>query len=100
MKGLDLRMADGSRHFASFPDTLDWYSLRDRLQATQGVQVTGFLTDDIAEAWIGFDFGGHRFTLNNPFGEYWAFVEDPSAPDSVLRDVGFVLDRILKAGRP
>ena len=60
---LDLRMKDGSRHFAALPETYD------------------------VEAWIDFKYRGHSFTLNNQCNEWWFFVDDPACPDGILRQV-------------
>ena len=88
----DSRMADGSRHFADLPETYnvqdpEWHQLHRHLQATPGVAVTGFLTDDVTEAWINFMYRGHCFSLNNPQGRWWIFVEDPTCPDEILGEV-------------
>ncbi|HRH38060.1 MAG TPA: hypothetical protein PK760_06930 [Flavobacteriales bacterium] len=83
----DIRMHNGNRHFASLPQTVMWYGLRDHLAKLAGARVTRFLTDDITEAWIDFTFRGHAFTVNDQFGEYWFFVDDPTCPDQVLNEV-------------
>jgi hypothetical protein len=85
----DLRMHDGSRHFFDIPERVDaeppeWHGLRKHLNALPDFQVTGFLTDYITEAWIDFRHQGHRFSLNNQHGSWWAFVDDPACPDAIL----------------
>ncbi len=81
-KLFDFRMADGSRHFADVP-WLPPLLLKQRLEANEGVRVTGFL-DGIDEAWIDFEYGGHSFTAHNPLNEYCLFVHDPFCPGDLL----------------
>ena len=88
---IDLRMHDGSRHFGGFPERgfaePDWFLLRDAIATLPGAVATGFVTDHVTEAWIDFTCGGHTFSLNNQCGEWWCFVQDPGAPDALLRSV-------------
>lgn len=87
----DLRMADGSRHFASFREgfgtVADWDVLRAAIGGLCSAVETGFVTDHVTEAWLDFTYGGHEFSLNNQGGEWWCFVRDPAAPEEVLRTV-------------
>lgn len=85
----DLRMNDGSRHFADVPERYDvehpaWHRLREYLSRTDGAELTGFVTDDITEAWIDFTLAGFKFSANNQHGNWWLFVTDPDCPDAVL----------------
>lgn len=84
---MDFRAHDGSRQFAELPQTVLWHALRDHIKRLRGVKMTGFLTDDITEAWIDFEFRGHSFTVNDQLGEYWFFVKDPECPDEILVQV-------------
>jgi hypothetical protein len=81
----DLRMADGSRHFAGIPQTISWYQLRDHLAATPDAVVTAFVTDHVTEAWIDVSYQGYHFQINDQYGEFWLFVTEVDCPDSVLR---------------
>ena len=80
-------MHDGSRHFSDLPETVDWYELRDYIDETPDYVLTHFITDDVTEAWIDFDYKGHHFSINNQMGEYWFFVSDPNCPDEILDEV-------------
>jgi hypothetical protein len=82
----DVRMANGSRHFADVPMRVPPSVLRQTLDADEDVRVTAFL-DGLIEAWIDFEYGGHSFSVHNPFDEYWLFVRDPSCPDEILSAV-------------
>lgn len=86
---LDIRMADGSRHFAEVP-AADARTLRRRLLDTPGVVVTEFI-DTITETWIDFEYAGHSFWIHSPFNDYWLFVRDPSCPETLLRHVKSLL---------
>lgn len=77
-------MHDGSRHFSSLPETVDWDLLRDHVATLPGAEVTGFITDHVFEAWIDFTYQGYSFSINNQFGDYWFFVEDVHCPDKIL----------------
>jgi hypothetical protein len=97
---IDMRMHDGSRHFAGLPETYDvaspqWYALRDHVAQLAGASLRGFVTDDVTEAWIDFEFRGQKFSLNNQHGEWWFFVDDPSCPDPVLHEVLDHFERLL-----
>ncbi len=83
----DLRMHDGSRMFLSLPESVPWNRTRDYITKLSGAVVTGYLTDNVTEVWIDFDYQGYRFTINNPCGEYWFFVHEASCPESVLKSV-------------
>jgi hypothetical protein len=87
MELLDIRMHDGSRHFVSLPESWPWDEFRDYLKVLDGVMVTDHLTDGVTEVWIDFEFRGHKFTVNNQFGEYWFFVDDPCCDEDILNAV-------------
>ncbi|WAS04042.1 hypothetical protein LQF76_08330 [Gloeomargaritales cyanobacterium VI4D9] len=84
---LNLIMNDGSRQFGELPQSLLWYKLRDHIGGLDGAAVTDFVTDDITEAWIDFSYCGYRFSVNDQFGDYWFFVDDPNCPDDVLQSI-------------
>jgi hypothetical protein len=86
-KLLDLIMNDGSRHFGSLPQTVLWYELRDHIETLEGAAITNFITDNITEAWIDFTYRGYRFSVNDQFGDYWFFVDNPQCPDNILEAV-------------
>lgn len=88
----DLRMADGSRHFGALPETYDpvrpqWHALRDRVGELAGAELVGFVTDDVTEAWIDFEYRGHRFGINDQQGQWWFFVHDPACAEEILTQV-------------
>ena len=84
VKLFTIEMNDGSRHFGESPQMVLWYELRDHIEKLAGAEITGFITDNITEAWIDFSYRGHRFSVNDQFGEYWFFVDDPECPDEIL----------------
>jgi len=87
VKLLDIRAADGSRQFAAFPESVSWTALREHIAGLPGAKETAYVTDQVTEAWLDFDYKGHAFSVNNPFGEFWFFVRDPGAPEAWLREV-------------
>ena len=89
-------MHDGSRCFLDLPATSDWCAVRDHVAKLPGAKLTGFLTDQITEAWIDFRFRDHRFTIHDPTGDYWFFVSDPNCPEQILVDVADHFGMLLR----
>lgn len=83
----DYRMNDGSRNFTDFPVIRDWYDVRDHVRLLPGAVLTGFVTDNVTEAWIDFTYRGHCFSINDQYGDYWFFVNDPDCPEEILKEV-------------
>jgi hypothetical protein len=84
---IDMRMHDGSRHFGGLPETYDvawpqWHRLRGHVTELVGATLRGFVTDDVTEAWIDFEFRGQAFSINNQHGWFCA-----RAPASVCHPV-------------
>lgn len=97
---LRIAMADGSRHFLELPETYDveqpeWHRLHAHARALDGATVTGFVTDDVTEAWLDFTCSGHAFSVNNQHGRWWFFVHDPACPDAVLHVVAAHFETLL-----
>jgi hypothetical protein len=101
---LDLRMNDGSRHFASLPEHYDaaapeWHRLRAHIRRMPGAEERGFSTDDLTEAWLDWAYRGHRFAANNQVGEWCLFVDDPTCPEEILSEVVDWCAQLLGSGR-
>ena len=86
-KLINIIMNDGSSHFGDLPESIDWHQLRDHIERLDGVQVTDFITDNVTEVWIDFAYRGQRFSVNNQFGEYWFFVDNPRCSEEILEAV-------------
>jgi hypothetical protein len=99
MELLNLRAHDGSRRFAALPQRVTWRKLRRHLESLPGLKVTGFLTDFVTEGWLDFTYREHKFTVNDQFGEFWFFVEDPAAPEELLNRVAEHCEVALRGGR-
>lgn len=84
---LNLRMSDGSRHFASLPEGRSWRALRHHLAQLPGVTLGELISDNVTEVWMDFRYENHEFTINSQSGDYWFFVRDPACPESALRHV-------------
>ena len=97
MELLNVRANDGSRQFAALPQTASWRKLRRHLEALAGVRLTDFVTDSVSEGWLDFTYDGQRLTVNDQFGQYWFFVDDPAAPDELLRRVAEHCHSLLHA---
>ena len=83
----DMRINDGSRHFVDMPEAVFFDEFADHVEKLQGAEITEFITDGVLEMWLDFDFRGHKFSVNNQFGDYWFFVEDPNCADDILLEV-------------
>lgn len=94
-KLFDIRAHDGSRHFVSLSANRDWYAARDHVARLSGAKLTGFLCDGATEAWIDFAYKNHSFTINDQFGEYWFFVDDPLCPEEILREIAVYWEQLL-----
>ena len=92
-------MNDGSRHFGELPHTKMWYGVRDHIKKLAGADLTDFITDHVTEAWIDFSYRHHRFSINDQFGAYWFFVNDPRVQTRFLkrycRILSFCSERLM-----
>ena len=84
---LEIKMTDGSRHFVDLPEVVFFDDFYDHAEELDGVEITEFITDGVLEMWLDFEFRGHKFSVNNQFGDYWFFVENPACPDDILFEV-------------
>lgn len=89
-------MRDGSRCFLSLRPGADWYAVRDHVSRLEGAELTGFITDEVTEAWVDFLYAGHKFSINDAPGDYWFFVTDPSCNDSILNVVAAHFSNLLE----
>lgn len=94
-KLFDHRMKDGSRNFADLPESVFFDELREIAKRFDNAIVTGFVTDWVTEVWLDFEYRGHKFSINNQYGEYWFFVENPNCPDEILLEVVEHFERFL-----
>jgi hypothetical protein len=76
-------MRDGSRHFLALRETARPDEIRARLEAIYGIRICQFSRGGF-EWWMFFQCMGWRFSVNNPFGEIWFFVDDPICPEDIL----------------
>lgn len=83
----DMKMKDGSRHFVDMPETVFFDEFADHVENLDGAEITEFITDGVMEMWLDFDFRGHKFSVNNQFGDYWFFVQDANCPEEILLEV-------------
>jgi hypothetical protein len=81
---IDVRMADGSRHFAE----VAWRPPQEfkQLVEASGATVTEVI-EHVTENWIDFTYAGESFTAHNSWNDYWLFVRNPDCPELVLHDV-------------
>jgi hypothetical protein len=95
MRLIDERTGDGSRHFASLPQTATWGTVCDYVLLLPGAEMVNFVADGPAKAWLDFRFRRHRFLINARHGFFRLYVCDPQCPDLILYQVGYHLERLL-----
>jgi len=97
MKGklLNFIMNDKSRKFAELPENCDWEVLRFHLEKLQKIQVTDYITDNITTVWIDFNYKNQRFSINNQYGEYWFFSQNPVCPEEILIEIVEYCEELL-----
>ena len=90
MSGIKLKndiMADGSRLFLQLPQTYPPSSLLRQIVRLGGT-ITAFVSDEITgETWIDFGYKGWKFSIHNPYGEYWFFAENSECPEAILQSM-------------
>ena len=86
-KLFDHRMADGSRNFADLPEVAWFDNMREHLGRLVGARETEYITDRVTEMWLDFDFQNYHFSVNNQYGWYSLFVDNPECSDAVLTAV-------------
>jgi hypothetical protein len=91
----DFRMHDGSRHFVSLAESAAPRQLLLHVFRL-GFAVPYFYISVGFESWLDFWYRGHRFTVNNQFGEYWFFVKNPACPTEVLDRVASHFGKLLQ----
>lgn len=84
---LETKMNDGSRHFVDLPEVVFFDEFYEHAEELRGAEITEFITDGVIEMWLDFEFRRHKFSVNNQFGDYWFFVENPACPDEILLEV-------------
>lgn len=78
---------DGSRHFYSTPEKGSFQNLKKKIEKYNGMEVTDYLSDEVTEIWIDFEYKNKKFTVNNQMGEFWYFSSDPECEESILIEV-------------
>ena len=92
----NMKMNDGSRHFVDMPEVVFFDEVADHVEELEDAEITEFITDGVLEMWLDFDYRGHKFSVNNQYGDYWFFVEDPSCPDEILLEVADHFRKLLE----
>ncbi|MCB1445365.1 MAG: hypothetical protein KDJ87_06065 [Rhizobiaceae bacterium] len=81
---MNVIMRDGTRHFLTLRETCRPDEVRARLETAGGIRVCQLSRGGFQ--WrMWFQCLGWRFSIANPFGELWFFVEDPGCPEDILR---------------
>jgi hypothetical protein len=95
MKLLQDTMNDGSRNFLLLPTgSTPPIRLVFRVLSLWGAYPTAYIPS-LGESWIDFRYKKQKFSINNQYGDFWFFVENPKCPDSVLLEVANHFERIL-----
>ena len=94
---LDDRMKDGSRNFILLPQSVPPLRLIPRILTLWGAFPTAFVPG-LDQAWIDFRYRGYKFSINDQFGDFWFFVNDPACPTVVLERVAGHFASLLRRG--
>lgn len=94
-KLLDFRINDGSRHFLDVPESVSWGEMRQATERLNGAKITGYVSDEVIEMWLDFNFRGQSFSINNPCGEFWFFVDDADCPNEILIEIAEHFAQVL-----
>jgi hypothetical protein len=95
MKLIDVRTADGSRHFACLRRTATWQAVGGHLALLPGAEVLNFIVHGVAEAWLDFAYHQHRFSIRQHGEECWFSVRDPQCSDLRLYQVAAHFEALL-----
>ena len=84
---LNKPMSDGSRLFLQLPQTCPPSNLLRQIVRLGGIP-TAFVSNEITgETWIDFCYKGWKFSIHNPYDEYWFFAENSECPEAILQSV-------------
>ncbi len=84
---LNETMSDGSHLFLQLPQTYPPLSLLRKIVHFGGMP-TDFVSDWVTgETWIDFCYKGWKFSIHNPYGEYWFFAENSECPEAILQSM-------------
>jgi hypothetical protein len=78
---------DHSRQFVNLPESVDWEVLRGHLEKMPDAIVTDYVSDGVTEMWLDFTYKKNKFSVNNQFGEYWFFSQNPACPEEILIEI-------------
>lgn len=84
---LNETMPDGSRLFFILPENcpphrLLWFIIC--LRALPTAYVTDFVT---GETWMDFRWRKQKFSIHNPYGQYWFFADNPDCSETLLHEL-------------
>ncbi|NNE98238.1 MAG: hypothetical protein HKN25_04375 [Pyrinomonadaceae bacterium] len=96
IKELKAKLPDDARHFVDFPEVIFFDEFSNHMETLDGVEITEFEMDGTIEMWLEFGFRKHRFFVNNRFGDYWFFVEDPKCPEEILLEIAEHFRKLLE----
>jgi hypothetical protein len=91
---IDERMHDGSRHFVYLPETATPIRLLFHVFSLFGAYPTAYVPS-IFESWIDFRYRGQKFSINNQYGDFWFFVQNPECPEEILNRVAAHFAKLL-----
>ena len=93
---LKRNLPEDALHFVDFPEVIFFDEFSDHVEALEGAQVTEFEMDGTIEMWLEFRFRDNMFFVNNRFGDYWFFVEDPKCPEEILLEIAGHFRKLLE----
>ena len=96
MDDLKSNLPDDALHFVDFPEVIFFDEFYDHVEILDGAVIEEFEVDGTIEMWLEFTFRGHRFFVNNRFGDYWFYAKDPKCPEDILLEIAGHFRKILE----
>lgn len=96
LEELKAKLPNEARHFVDFPEVIFFDEVSDHVENLEGAKITEFEMDGTVEMWLEFRFREHQFFVNNRFGDYWFFVEDPQCPEEILLEIANHFRKLLE----
>lgn len=83
---LNYTMLEGTLRFAELPKRASWDDLLDHLSMLPGLVIIESFPA-VSGGWTHFEYGGHHFSIRDDDRDYWLFVREAQAPETLLMDI-------------
>ncbi|MEZ5346618.1 MAG: hypothetical protein R2681_13790 [Pyrinomonadaceae bacterium] len=91
------KLPENALHFVDFPEVIFFDQFYDHVENLEGTVITEFEVDGVFEMWLEFTFRGNKFFINNKFGDYLFYVEDPNCAEPILLEIADHFRQLLES---